>query len=299
MRKIFSIAQLILKHPLNNGRRLSAAINFFKWQLQASLSPKSIAIPWVGDSFFLCKKGETGLTGNIYTGLLEFEEMSFLLHALRPSEIFIDVGANAGAYTILASKVVKSRSISFEPIPNTVKRLEKQIQLNKIEDLVVVKPVGIGNNINPLAFTTDRDTTNQVSLDCDAENREFFPVTTLDQDLIDAGPYFLKIDVEGFEYAALEGARNILNSGKIMAIIIELNQNGEKFGHTNNEIHEVLNSHGYTAVSYNPFNRTLEILKSYNHKLPNTIYVKDVNLIFNRCKSAPSRRIHPLGNRVI
>lgn len=299
MFKLIATIKTILDHPLSRRNEHIAILNLLKWQIRIRLNGSSIIIPWIQDSSFICGKGETGLTGNIYTGLFEFEEMSFLIHALSPREIFVDVGANVGAYTILASQVIKSRSISFEPIPETVKRLEKQIQLNRIEELVDVRPMGVGSTNNPLAFTTNSDTTNKVSIDSGVENAEFFKVTTLDEDLTGDGPYFLKIDVEGFEYSVLEGSKNILKSGKIMAIIIELNQNGEKFGHTNDEIHEVLNSHGYTAVSYDPFNRNLKILNSYNHKLPNTIYVKDVELISNRCKSAPLRIIHPLGKRTI
>ena len=59
----------------------------------------------------------TGATGNIYTGLHEFEDMMFLLHLLRPGDIFVDAGANIGSYTVLASAVVGAKSISFEPVP--------------------------------------------------------------------------------------------------------------------------------------------------------------------------------------
>lgn len=44
----------------------------------------------------------TGATGNIYVGLHEFEDMAFLLHVLRRTDLFVDVGANIGSYTILA-----------------------------------------------------------------------------------------------------------------------------------------------------------------------------------------------------
>ena len=64
---------------------------------------RKIIVPWVGDSRFITGSGETGLTGNIYVGFHEYEEMLFLLHALQPTDTFVDVGANVGEYTILAS----------------------------------------------------------------------------------------------------------------------------------------------------------------------------------------------------
>jgi len=48
----------------------------------------------VNGSKFLVKTGETGLTGNIYTGLHEFPDMGFLLHFLRAEDLFVDIGAN-------------------------------------------------------------------------------------------------------------------------------------------------------------------------------------------------------------
>ena len=42
------------------------------------------------------KKGQAGMTGNLYSGLLEFEEMMFVIHYLRTEDIFFDIGANVG-----------------------------------------------------------------------------------------------------------------------------------------------------------------------------------------------------------
>jgi hypothetical protein len=39
----------------------------------------------------------------IYPGVCEFEEMAFVLHYARPTDLFVDVGANIGAYTVLAA----------------------------------------------------------------------------------------------------------------------------------------------------------------------------------------------------
>ena len=69
------------------------------------------------------RHGETGLTGNLYAGLHEFADMAFVMHALRPTDLFVDIGANAGSYTILACAVAKARGCAFEPLPSTYRRL--------------------------------------------------------------------------------------------------------------------------------------------------------------------------------
>ena len=55
-----------------------------------------------------------GATGNLYVGLHEFEEMAFLLHFLRRGDLFADVDANVGSYTILAAVAVGTEAIAFE-----------------------------------------------------------------------------------------------------------------------------------------------------------------------------------------
>jgi len=77
-----------------------------------------------------------GATGNIYVGLHEFEQMAFLLHCLRSEDIFIDVGANVGSYTVLASAAVGAKTIAFEPIESEYNGLMANIELNGIAHLV-------------------------------------------------------------------------------------------------------------------------------------------------------------------
>jgi len=64
--------------------------------------PGPIALPFVGGSVLLAIRGMTGASGNWYCGLAEFEDMALVLHALRPGELFVDIGANVGAYSVLA-----------------------------------------------------------------------------------------------------------------------------------------------------------------------------------------------------
>jgi FkbM family methyltransferase len=290
--QLYAIAKFIAKHPLNANHKLQALTNFVKWQIATRILKKKVIVPWVEDSMFISGLGETGLTGNLYAGFMEYEDMIFLLHALQPNETFVDVGANIGAYTILASKVVKSNSIAFEPLPATAERLKDQIQINRINAAVDIRNMGVGDKEGSLFFTNNNDTVNKVSLAGEVENTTMVKVSTLDNELAKDNQYFFKIDVEGFEYNVIEGASAVLSNNNVSAIIIELNGNGEEFGHSNEDIHKKLLSFGFFAVAYEPQTRNLTELKSYNQNGGNTIYVKDVALISKRCKSAPKRVVH-------
>lgn len=292
IKQLYAIVKFIAHHPLNANHKLLALKNFFSWQISTRILKRKVIVPWVDDSVFITGLGETGLTGNLYAGFMEYEDMIFLLHALQPEEIFVDVGSNVGAFTILASKVVKSKSIAFEPLPETVDRLIDQIQINRIESAVDIRNMGVGDKQGSLFFTNNNDTINKVSLTGKTENTTMVRVSTLDNELDKNDHYFLKIDVEGFEYNVIEGAQELLSTNNVSAIIIELNGTGEEFGHHNEDIHKKLTNFGFISVSYEPQTRTLTRLDSYNRTRGNTIYVKDIALIAERCKSAPKRVVH-------
>ena len=103
------------KHPLAGKHKAKAFYNLLKWQIFQTLQPGIKKVPFVGNTCLLVKKGMTGATGNIYFGLHEFEEMSFLLHFLKEDDTFYDVGANIGSYTILGAGICKAKVLCFEP----------------------------------------------------------------------------------------------------------------------------------------------------------------------------------------
>ena len=106
----------ILRHPFNRRRRLRALMQFVKWQINTLLNPYPIVFPFTENTKLLISKGMTGATGNYYCGLHEFEDMGFLLHFLRPGDLFVDIGANVGSYTILASAEVGARSTAVRNV---------------------------------------------------------------------------------------------------------------------------------------------------------------------------------------
>lgn len=292
LKKLHSVVKFILGHPLTKSHKLQAVMNFVRWQIAVRLLGKKVLVPWVDDSSFIAAVGETGLTGNLYVGFMEYEDMLFLLHALSIEETFVDVGANVGAFTILASKVVKAKSISFEPLPQTVERLKDQIQINRINDLVKVVNKGVGDERGTLFFTNNNDTINKVCLAGDIQNTTKVEVITLDNELDKNKKYFFKIDVEGFEFNVIEGGKNILSSPNTSALIIELNGSGAEFGYSNQDIHNKIISFNFIPVAYEPISRSLSLLNSYNKNGGNTIYVKNIDLMIERCRMAPSRCVH-------
>jgi len=76
----------ITSHPLTQNQKISAIFRYFKWQFQSRLDKGIHIVPFVAHTKLAAQSGMTGATGNIYTGLHEFNDMGFLLHFLRNTE---------------------------------------------------------------------------------------------------------------------------------------------------------------------------------------------------------------------
>lgn len=239
--------------------------------------------PLVEDSVLLVEKGMVAATGNIYTGLVEFDDMAFVLHALREDDLFADIGANIGVYTILAAKNVGAKVIAVEPIPSTFSHLSNNIFLNKISNLVTAHAIGVGSDNTVLGFTNSIDSMNHVVPDYCGEQRDDIleiPVKKMDDLFLDSVPVIIKMDIEGFEWPALNGAKKLLLSDKLQAIIIELNGCGNFYGFSDNDLHSMLVSYGYKPYAYNAFERSFSPLQHFGKY--NTIYIKNINWAIQR-----------------
>ncbi len=245
-----------------------------------------VVYPFVESSKLLIQKGMAGATGNVYTGLHEFDDMAFTLHVLRENDLFADIGANIGSYTVLASANARSNTVCVEPIPATWLRLKHNIAVNDIESKVTAHNCGVGEQRSQLLFTKSNDSLNHVVTKTDPEEPSItVDVYCLDELFSGQKPLLMKIDVEGFELAALRGADSILKSGELKCLIVELNGSCRRYGVTEDQIHNHLLSYGFGIYSYNAFDRTLAKLITYNSN-GNTIYVRDFCLIDQRLKSS-------------
>ena len=142
--ELYRTLRHIVTHPLNRRHKLRALWRFARWQTVSRLWNDKIVAQFIGSSRLLVSRGMVGATGSIYYGLPEFEDMALVLHALRPGDSFIDVGANVGSYTVLAAAVANANVIAFEPIPATFVHLMDNIRLNALEQRVSARNQGVG-----------------------------------------------------------------------------------------------------------------------------------------------------------
>lgn len=250
--------------------------------------PGEVVYEWVNGVKFFVRPGERGLTGNIYTGLHEFQDMAFILHYADASDLFVDVGANAGSYTLLACGAKGARGYAFEPVPTTFNRLSENLRLNQLENRVRAMNIGIGAKHGNLKFTVMEDCVNHVATGDDREETVVVKVETLDKILAREKPTIMKIDVEGYEVPVLKGAKNILRKPSLSIVLLETNGSGKRYDFEDKMIISLLVKNRFSAYSYNPFYRKLRDLKGKYPKQGNTLFVRNAGSVEKKIGKAKS-----------
>ncbi len=300
IKSLFVFLKQIISHPLKKDKKFNSILNFFFWHIKRRLIyPKGVVIKWVNDSKLFISRQEMQLRLNVYYGLMEYEEMSFFLHVLRKNDLFIDVGSNVGSFTILASKVIGANTIAFEPVKNSREIFERQMRLNSIEKKVDLRNKAIGNYNGKTFITNDKDEANYLVRINGNGNKSLSEVeiSKLDEELDISQNFFLKIDVEGFEYQVLKGAEKILSSEKLIGAIIELFW-AERYNNTKQQLLDIMKKNGLHPYTYEPKTRVLS--KNLDAKNSNNvIFIRDKNKIEKICKQAPKFKIHTANGSYI
>jgi FkbM family methyltransferase len=190
---------------------------------------------------------------NMYFGSYEQGETSRLLRHLRPGTTFVDVGANVGYYTDKASSIVGAgRVIAYEPNPYAYQRLTEWGRANHATN---VTPVCAALGSEEGTITTcfedgDTGTTSLVpALARRAGNETVVNVRRLDSEAERLGIRHIdvmKIDVEGYEPQVFKGASQLLEEGRIGAILCEfVSEWLSAAGSSTGELERMLTSKGF------------------------------------------------------
>jgi FkbM family methyltransferase len=167
----------------------------------------------------------------IYLGAFEMAEVGLVRRCLRAGGTFVDAGANLGFFTFLAASIVgpSGRALAVEPNPRMFERLSESIHANRLAQVSATQ-IGLSDTAGSTdLYLPPRETPcDNATMLAGAAGSERVRVSVrpLDDVLAESGIEsvdLLKIDVEGYEPRVLEGARKTISSGRIRAVLIELN----------------------------------------------------------------------------
>jgi FkbM family methyltransferase len=141
---------------------------------------------------------------------------------------FVDVGANVGYYTLLASHLVgdSGRVYAFEPNPKTFAYLRKNLAINGCDNVTAVqKAVSKGTGFERLVPEGEGERS-YLSSSNSGDGTIVVPTVSLDDYfMIEGWPSIslIKMDIEGGETSAAKGMREVSQKNPEMKIIVEFN----------------------------------------------------------------------------
>lgn len=158
---------------------------------------------------------------------------------IKEGEVFYDIGANIGVYSLIAAKIVKEKGqvYSFEPHAFNFASLLKNISLNNLQSIIspmsislndetrfdkfYYKTLIIGSSNSQLSSNI-----NSIGNDFKPEITQLMPAYNIDY-LIDNNiikrPDHIKIDVDGIEINIIHGMKKLLKSNFVKSIQVEIN----------------------------------------------------------------------------
>lgn len=169
-----------------------------KYNFQIILDPQNGA---VDEYIFIHRNWETAIA-------------SVLDQYLKPGDVFVDVGANIGYFSLQAATLLKEKGtvIAFEPLSRIAQQLRDSVVANNFSN-VIVKQLAIGAVSSQKKIEIQPGNVGGSSLvkELGSTMTETVAVSTLDQELRDLDRVnLMKIDVEGYEYEVLHGGIEIL-----------------------------------------------------------------------------------------
>lgn len=181
----------------------------------------------------------------------------------EPGDVMVDVGANAGFFTVLLGMLAgqAGRVVSFEPGANNLSRLKNNIALNKLANVTLIEQPASNLPGNITFFINSDDSGGHAMWDVGtfpgnvksaaAPQSVTMRATTLDAEFERLGlplPKIMKIDVEGAEVQVLLGAAKMLAGAKVPYVIAEYHPFGlAKMGASPEALRGFMEGLGYST----------------------------------------------------
>lgn len=225
-------------------------------KIQERKIPDKTLLDIHGSKMELDLKQDQGISHDLYFyGTREIMTVKHLFESevLKKGDVVLDIGANIGYYALIESQLVgKTGTIyAIEPVSDTYKRLERNISLNKKENIEKFN-IGASNHSSEVTMHISRfrNWSSVVNtIPARFSHTENIKVYKMDDFLADKKiPNFIRMDVEGYEYAILEGLQNTLSRQKRGAVLIEIHPNLMTIKQTK-KVFAVLKNSNYTKTT--------------------------------------------------
>lgn len=260
MRPYLEIPWNILASRGNRGSRARSLVRAIRWFIHCKTGGGSMIQPIFTDRLINCHpNGFASRSIMLFGEWAEYDSLNFIREFLRPSDTFLDVGANVGLFSLLASETLPPESIiCIEPGEIQRRHLIENLKLNKLVGISIHTVAAGASNLTTTLTKAD-STSHLAASGCadEAKPTEPVEVRSLDSLLPETTFHLCKIDVEGYELPALRGAAGLINKGLLPVILLEINGGSDRFGISSSDTIGFLRSHGYEMGIYQHDRRSL------------------------------------------
>jgi FkbM family methyltransferase len=220
----------------------------------------------------------------IVYGSYDYKFLKWAKKTIQKNCIIVDSGANIGQMTLYFSKWCnEGKILAFEPSSEAANWLSDCIRKNNSLNIEVIqKGLGETESTGILVEAGKEENANLHAFwsfiaKKDGLTGENISITRLDNELKNRNIETVdlwKLDVEGFELSALEGAKELLMAHKIKAIYAELavKRNNHR------QVIEYLSKHGYQCHYFTFTGKPIKSNKIYNYQT-DALFLPDPNFI--------------------
>jgi FkbM family methyltransferase len=256
----------IVRHPANRPGRLRALHRSARnwWSYRRTGEPLLVPVGTRSQLLVRPRLLSFGESVPMYGNPPDYWETTLLTSVLRSGDLFVDVGANAGIYTVLAAEC-GADVIALEPGSAARQLLLENLHMNGCRDVVQVHGAAAGRERGSALLTAGTHVLNHVLDQSTPELRsaerplfsvarptgsELVEVVTLDELIGDRFVAAIKIDVEGFEQEVLDGTQRALREHRVGYLQIENNDlSVQHYGRSAAPMWETVRSFGYALHS--------------------------------------------------
>jgi FkbM family methyltransferase len=265
-----SLKSILVNPHINRGE---GVLKHLHWQYLKAID----RFPFeqrISNSRIIAAHKRCGVSALIYSQrLYNYNNMKLLQTLLKEGGSFLDIGANIGSFTMIASENENVKVYAFEPHPETFRMLHDNVELNRRNNVVLFN-VALGQ-VDGQTYLTDRagsainyivggNVAGTIAVPCVRAE------TLCAQQLIH--PQYVKIDVEGFEYDVLAGFGELL--GAIHLLMIEMNGLSDRRSRGQEEIRALLMSSGFSGPWRCDFDRKI-LRPSEGSETEDSLYILD------------------------
>lgn len=225
-------------HPSRRGQRVRAALGAARYVLVTMVLRRPSRVPLGERSRIIGRPREFNPLHAVVRNPPN-PEMLVWRDRLSPGDLFVDVGANIGLYTVYACEL-GAEVVAVEPDPANVARIRENLAENGARAEVV--PKALSAEPGTVVFTADLNERNHIVPDGGAGRT--VEATTLD-DLVGDRTAMVKIDVEGAEELVLRGASRALGERRIALMQLEWGLDQQSAIDDRSPLLDLLRQHGY------------------------------------------------------